>query len=489
MNEGSLRSLTVKGMIWGAVGKVAGQGGQFVISIVLARILMPEDFGLIGMLTIFIAISGSFIDSGMSSGLIQKKNRTDVDFSTVFIFNFIVSISFYLILFFSASLIAKFYSMPQLIPLTRVLALNIVINALAIVQRTRLIIDINFKTISKIDVVSLIIGGIIAIILAIKGMGVWALVMQNIIGSVISTILLWVTKKWKLSFIFSRQSFKNLFGFGSKLLITSIIRQIMQNIYNLIIGRVYLASELGYYTKAKGFAQLTSGTVSSILNQVTYPILASLQDDKQRLVSVYKRLIKMISFLIFPAMTLVALLADPFIRIFLTDKWEPAIILLQLICFAWIFNPISAINLNILNSIGRSDLFLKVDITKIPIVIITLFITVPLGVKAIVIGNVVTHVIAFFINAYMPGKLFGYGAINQLRDMAPIFLATGIMAFTVFLATSFIDNLYLKLIVGLLAGLGTYIFISYMLKIEELKEAKALFINKKNKYERTGQIK
>ncbi|MEA1886215.1 MAG: lipopolysaccharide biosynthesis protein [Bacteroidota bacterium] len=472
--------MALKGMIWSATGRIAGQAGQFVISIVLARLLMPEDFGLIGMLSIFIAISQGFVDSGMGSGLIQKKDRTEVDFSTVFIFNLVVSSTFYLLLFASAPLIAQFYDKPQLINLTRVLSLNIVINALALVQRSRLRIKVDFKTIAKVDVIAMICSGGIAILFALLGFGVWALVIQNIIRSVTSALLLWFMERWRFSIVFSKKSFKDLFGFGSKLLISGLVARIMQNIYNIIIGKVYSASELGFYTRGRSFSELTAGTVSSILNQVTYPILASIQDDKARLVSVYSRLIRMTSFLIFPAMTMLALLADPFIMLFLTEKWAPAIVLLQWMSFAWIFNPISAINLNILNSIGRSDLFMKVDLSKVPIVLIALLITVPISIKAVVIGNVITHCIAFFINAYMPGKLFGYGPISQLKDMVPVFFATGIMALTVFMVVNFIDNHALKLIIGGLVGVLTYILMSYILKINELEEVKGLFTKIRN---------
>lgn len=463
-------------MLWSAVDKFAVEGGHFIIGIVLARLLMPRDFGLIGMLSIFIAISQSFIDSGMGSGLIQKKNRTDVDFSTVFVFNLLVSVFFYLILFSTAPLIARFYEMPQLVSLTRVLTINLLINSLAIVQRSRLTINIDFKTIAKVNVTSVLVGGIIAIIFAYAGFGVWSLVIQNIIRSIVSVVMFWILSKWKPSLLFSQESFRNLFGFGSKLLISGLYAQIFNNIYNISIGKVYSASELGFYTRAKGFAELTAGTVSGILHKVTYPVLASLQDEKERMVSVYSRLIRMTSFFIFPAMTLLALLADPFIRLMLTEKWVPAIVLLQWMCFARIFYPISVINMNILNAIGRSDLFLKVDLSKAPLAIIALVITIPLGVKAMVIGHVVTSCIAFFFNAYMPGKLFGYGAISQLKDMMPVFFSTIIMALAVYLVVFLLDNLYIKLIAGVLVAVITYLLTSYILKVNELKEFKVLWL-------------
>ena len=482
MNKNSsLKTQATKGMIWSAIDKFASQAGQFVIGVVLARLLMPKDFGLIGMLSIFIAVSQSFIDSGMGSGLIQKKNRTEADFSTVFIFNFAVSIFFYLLLFFTAPLIADFYNMPQLVLLTRVLSINIIISSLAIVQRSQLTINIDFKTIAKVNVISVLLSGIVAVYFAYIGWGVWTLVIQRIVGSVVSVFMLWVLSKWKFSLVFSKQSFKELFGFGSKLLLAGLYAQIFKNVYNIVIGKAYSASELGFYTRAKTFAESASGTVTSILHQVSYPILASLQDDKKRMVSVYRRLIRMTTFFIFPAMTLLALLAEPLVRLLLTDKWIPVIVLLQWMSFARIFYPISGINMNILNAMGRSDLFLKVDLSKFPIAVVALIITIPLGVKAIVIGHVVTSCVSFFINAYMPGKLFGYGAFKQLRDMMPIFIATGIMTLMVVLINYFIDMLLLKLIIGVGVGIVTYLLVCVALKLDELNEVRELLIKIKNR--------
>lgn len=464
-------------MMWSAFDKFAMHGGQLVIGIVLARILMPEDFGLIGMLSIFIAISQSFIDSGMGSGLIQKKTRTNTDFSTVFIFNFAVSFFFYWILFFSAPYIAKFYAIPKLEELVKILSINIVVSSLAIVQRSKLTIEIDFKSIAKVNVTSVILSGIIAIILAKIGWGVWALVMQRIVGSVISVIMFWVLSKWNFSLVFSIQSFKELFGFGSKLLIQSLYAQSIREVYNITIGKFYSASELGYYTRAKSFAEMTSGTVTGILHQVTFPVLASLQDDRARMVSVYSRLIRMTAFFVVPAMTMLSLLAEPLVRILLTDKWIPVIVLLQWMSFARIIYPISGLNMNILNAIGRSDLFLKVDLSKFPVMVLALIITIPLGVKAMVIGHVVTSFINFFINAYMPGKIFGYGGFKQLKEMIPVLIATGIMALIVIITNSLIENLWFKLGVGASVGLTSYLLVCHFLRLAELNEFKTLILS------------
>lgn len=476
MTNQSLKTKAANGLFWSAIDKIAVQAGQFIIGVILARLLMPEDFGLIGMLSVFIAISNSFINSGMGSGLIQKKDRSDVDFSTVFVFNFIVSVFFYFILYISAPLISDFYSSPKLVDITRVLSLNIIITSLAIVQRTKLTINIDFKTHAVVNIISVIAGGLSALLLALSGWGVWALVAQNIVGSLAAVISIWYLSKWKPSIRFSKDSFNKLFGFGSKILISSIYSQTLNNINAIAIGRVYSSSELGYYSRAKTFSDTSSGVVSSVLDQVTFPILASLQNEQDRMVTVFRRIIKMISFFIFPIMVLISLLADPLIRILLGEKWLPVIVLLQWLSFARVLYPLHAVNMNILKAIGRSDLFLKVDLFQFPKTLVIMIITIPLGVKAIVIGSVISSVIGFFINTYLPGKLFGYGALSQIKDMIPVFVATAVMSFVVFTVNYMTDNSYIQLFLGAGIGIITYYLMSCILKIEEVNEIRNIIV-------------
>lgn len=477
----NLKSEATKGMFWNSLEKISVRGSQFIFGVVLARLLVPADFGLIGMLAIFIAISQTFIDGGMGSGLIQRQERSNKDFSTVFVFNLVVSVLLYLLLFFLAPLIANFYKTPELVNITRVIGLNLIINSLAIVQRTRLTIDLDFKTLAKINVVSVLLSGGVAIYLAYIGFGVWALVCRQVLGAILAVLLLWYYSRWKPSLAFSRQSFKQLFGYGSKILAAGIYAQTFQNIYNITIGKVYTAGELGFYTQAKQFADVSAGTVTSILQQVTFPILASLQDNREKMIVVYRQLIKMTAFFIFFAMSTLAILAEPFIELFLGEKWLPTIPLLQWMCFARMFYPISALNLNMLNANGRSDLFLKVDLSKAPLIIIALVITIPISVKAMVIGQVITSFISFFINAYMPGKLYGYGPISQLKDIGPMILVSGVAALCSYLSTTMVDLPILKLLIGSIIAIVVYFGISYLLKFKEMEEVKILF-NKLSKY-------
>ncbi|MGN7811291.1 lipopolysaccharide biosynthesis protein [Flavobacterium sp. 22076] len=470
MYNTSIKSVAAKGIFWSAVDKFAVQIGQFIVGVMLARILMPEDFGLIGIIYIFIAISQTFIESGLGTGLIQRQSRSEIDFSTLFIFNLIVSSFFYLILFFLAPFISSFFNQPRLTDITRILSLILFLNAFAIVQRTKLTIAIDFKSIAKSNVIGMVIGGLCGVIAAINEFEVWALVIQLLTSSLVSSIYLWIVSNWRPSIAFSKKSFNSLFGYGSKLLIAGLYAQLLNNIYNICLGKFYSSTSLGYYTRAKSFADISAGTIVNVLQQSTFPILAAVQHNKEKLISIYSRMIRMSAFLIIPIMTLIALLAKPIVILLLTEKWSSLIPLLQWIVFSRVFLPMSSLNLNLLNAVGRSDLFLKVDLSKLPLTILAMVITIPLGVKSIVIGHVVTSAVFFVVNAYLPGKFYGYGAIKQLKEMMPFCFATIVMAVIVFVMTCFIDNLVLQLFFGVILGFIVYLLISWLMKLEELNE-------------------
>jgi len=466
----SLKNKAIAGMIWNGIDKIAIKGITFVIGVILARILMPSDYGLIGMLAIFIAFSDLFVGGGISQALIQKTDRTDIDYSTIFHFNFFVSLFCYLILFFVAPLIAQFFNAPQLTMLTRVLTLIIIINALTLVQQTRLTIKLDFKTQAIISLFSVVIGGAIGVFLAYNGFGIWSLVAQMLSSSFVRATSLFYVNKWIPRLIFSMSSFKTLFGFSSKLLTAGFVANVVNNLYSILIGKIFSSKNLGFYTKAKEYPELLSATLSTVLQGVSFPILASLQEDREHMVSVYSRMMGMVVFFIVPSLTLFALLSEPFVRFFLTDKWLPMVPLMQWMCFARIITPISSLNMNILNAIGRSDLFLLIDISKLPMTLIALWITVPLGLTAVVIGHFATSFISYFINAYYPGKLFDYGALRQIKEMWRVVCATLIMSAVVFISMIFLPSDLLKLLVGIPVGLLIYLLAVYLLKVNELKE-------------------
>ena len=471
----SFKQKASSGFIWNTIEKFSGHLVNLVIGVTLARILSPEDFGLMGMLVIFTSVASTFIDSGMGSGLIQKSNKKDKDFSTVFIFNLIVAIAMYLLLFFLAPLVAAFYKEERLANLLRIISLNLFIGSFVSIQRLKLNIDLNFKALAKVNVSSNVLSGIIAIVLANQGLGYWTLAIKLLFESVFNLLLLLLFTNWKYNFVFSKESFRELFSFGSKILFAGLYAQAFRNVYNVFIGKYYSSDNLGYYTRSFEMVELISGTITSVIQQVTYPLLASIKTDKDRMISIFSRVIRMSSFINFPAIILLSVLAEPIVLILLTDKWVSVIPLLQLMAFARIFYPMSALNLNLLNANGRSDLFLKVDLSKMPIAIIAILFTIPLGIKAMIIGHIVTSFLSFFINTYMSGKLFGFGALKQLNDIKYVILNSILMGIIVMIGISLLNSLWLKLFLGSLLGVFTYLMLSYKQKSIELQELILLF--------------
>lgn len=466
------KSELLMGIIWNGLEKVLMKGSSFVIGIILARLLSPSDYGLMGMLTIFVMLSNVIIEGGFAKALIQKKDCSNIDYSTAFFSNVGISIGIYIILYFIAPYVAVFYEEPQLAALLRILAINFVLGALNIVQRAKIMAAVDFKSLAQINVLSTIIGGIVGIMMAYNGWGVWSLVGQTIGMSVVMIILFPCYSKWTPTLVFNKKSFSQLFGFGSKLMLTGFVSVIVNNIATISIGKYYKSSQLGYYTRASQFSEMIAFTIGDVLGSVTFPVLSKLQDDTEQLVNVYKRSLFYTALIVFPVMILCALLAKPLVIVLLTEKWLPAVFLLQILCLARMFTPLSAINLNILNAIGRSDLFMKVDFSKMPLILVMLAITIPIGVDAIVIGSLVNTFICFFVNAYYPGKLYGYGALEQIKDFKKIFFAIIPMTLVVLLVEYLFENVFVVLIVGFLFGLATYILSCFLLKVITIQELK-----------------
>lgn len=465
MSSSIVKKKLLNGVLWNTIEKIVVKGTSFFIGIVLARLLSPEDYGLLGMLAIFISLSQIFIESGFARALIQKKDCNDVDYSTVFYTNIVISIFVYIVMFCFAPLVSKFYEEPILKDLLRVISVNVILGSFNIVQRAKLMANVDFKSLAKINFWGTFFGGIVGIGLAYWGFGVWALVAQTISSTIIMMFLFPLFSNWKPIWIFSFKSFKTLFGFGSKLLATGVVSVIFNNISTLAIGKYYNSAQLGYYTRAVQFSTFISTILYEVIGTVTFPVLSQLQEQEEQMVAVYKRALYYTFFVTAPIMVLLTLLAKPLIVVLLTEKWLPAVVLLQILCIARLFTPLSAINMNILNAIGRSDLFMKVDFIKLPMQLIILLITIPMGLKAIVIGELVGTAISFFINAYYPGRLYGYGAIKQILDWRKIIVAVVIMTIPVLLILQNISNLWLQLIIGSLSGILTYLFVCLILGV------------------------
>lgn len=461
----SVRSQLLHGVVWNFIEKVLIRGVSFFISIILARLLSPSDYGLIGMLAVFVSISNVFIEGGLAKALIQRQDCQDIDFSTAFVANVGMSLVIYLIMFVSAPWIATFYNEPILIPLTRILSLNFILGSFNIVQRAKLMAQVDFKSLAQINVISTIVSGLVGIAMAYWGTGVWALVGQTLCSTIVLIVLLPIYSKWTPSIKFSKDSFSQLFGFGSKLMATGVYSVVLNNISTICIGRFYKSSQLGFYTRASQFSEMISSTLYDVLGNVTFPVLSHLQDDREKLIAVYRKSLFLTAMIIFPIMILCALLARPMVLILLTEKWLPCVVLMQWLFLARMFTPLSAINMNILNAIGRSDLFMKLDFSKAPLILVVLAITIPISVEAITIGSFCISFICFFINAYLPGRIFGYGAIKMIHDWRYIFLSIAIMVIVVFAFLHMISNVWLQLFGGGVIGLIVYIVCCLMFKL------------------------
>ncbi len=470
-----LRDKTVKGVAWSAVDRFASQGIGFIFSIILARMLMPEDYGTVAITLIFIALIQVFVDSGFSNALIRKADRTEQDLSTAFYFNIGVGGACFLLMFALAPLIALFFDQPVLTDLIRVCSISIIFNSLCIVQQSLFSIKIDFRTQAVISLTAVVLSGIIGISLAFNGWGVWSLAAQNVSYAFLRMTGLWITSKWRPRERWSSASFRYLFGYGSKLLVSGLIGTGFNNLYPLVIGKLFPPAELGLYSRAQGYADLPSANVTGVIQRVTFPVLSQMQDDEERLRANYRRLLKTTAFIVFPLMMGLAAIASPLINWMLTPKWDGCVVYLQILCFAMMLYPIHAINLNLLQVKGRSDLFLKLEIIKRVLGVVLLIVAFPFGVIGLCWSLVVNSVICLVINTHHTGQFIGMGIISQVKDLLPILLLSAIMAIVAYGATLFTDNYRTNTLMGFIAGVVTYILTSKIFSLSELKELKTIF--------------
>jgi len=478
----SLKTETIKGTFWSSVEKFSLLGIQFVLQIVLARLLTPADYGIIGILAVFIAISNTFIDSGFTSALIQKKDRTEIDFSTAFYFNLSISIICYIVLFFSAPYIAKFYQIPTLTSVTRVLSFALIFMALSAVNRTKLQIKLNFKTQAKASLTSVILSGIIGIYLAYKGFGVWALVAQQVSNSFFNMMLMFVLIRWKPLFIFSITSFKKMFSYGVKLLVSSLLDNLYLNIRPLIIGKLFSVSTLGLYSRAYQFAGFPIGLSNTIFGRVAFPLFSKIQDDFNQLFNVYCRFLKIVNGIYIPLILFLCAVSKQVIVIVLGYKWIDAVALLRILALAFVFDSFTNINVNLFLAKGYSNIALKLNFIKKIIAIIILFISIPFGIIAICWGSVIYGIIAGFLGMFFVKKVFKIDLKIQLWDIIPIFLVSGFSALLAYFTTLQFSNIYIQLIFAFFVFLIIYILFAYKLNFEIWKESIKLIKKIKQKY-------
>lgn len=473
----SLKYKTVIGVGWSAADAFLGQGITFVVGIVLARLLSPEEYGLIGICLIFNTVLNGIVDSGFSNALIRKNDATNDDYNTMFITNMAISILLYIALFISAPWISNFFERNELTTLIRVVGSVLILNALSITQNTILTKKIDFKTKTKASLISAIISGAIGIVLAYSGYGVWALVALLVSKQALMTVCLWVFNRWWPNITFSRQSFQYMWGFGSKLMLSGLLDNIWKQLYQVVVGKFYSPATLGQYTRSNEYAQIFSANITSIVQRVSYPALAEIQDDTPRMIAAYRKVIKVTMFVTCLCMLSIGAVAEPLIYCLIGPQWHEAATFLFLICISMSLYPLHAINLNMLQIQGRSDIFLYLDIVKKIIALPVLAIGIFFNIYWMLIGSILTGVVSFFLNSYYTGKKLGYTSWMQLKDISVSYA----IAFAVALSVYFLKYLPLsnwiilplQIIVGLIVGF----LICEKTKVSEYIEIKTIFIS------------
>lgn len=455
-------------VVWSTIERFSSQLIQFVVSIIIARLLVPSDYGIIAMTAIFIGVSQAFIDSGFSTALIRKQDRTQIDNSTIFYFNILIGAICYWTLWISAPLIAKFYNQPILIQVVRVLTLSILINAFQIVPRAILTSNADFKRQTIASLPATFLSGFIGVWMAYQGYGVWALVIQQLCSGGINSILLCVMSKWRPSMVFSLNSIKELFPFSSKLLISGLIDTIWNNSYTLVIGKFFEAKQLGLYSRAYTLGYFPSVNLASTLQRGFFPVLCKLQDNDLELVNLYRKFLKLSVYVVAPIMMGIAAISAPLINIILTPKWSGCIIYLQILCFYFILKPIVSINNNIYQVKGRSDIFLHLEIYKKIISLFFLIVSIPFGVIGMCVASVISECICTILNMFLASRIIPLTISQQIKDILPTLLISIVMLVLVQFSISFMSGDLLKLVAGTLLGICFYISCGLLFKQPEM---------------------
>lgn len=480
----SLRKKATTGLVWTFAQQFGGQVIGFVVSLVLARILLPEEFGLIGMISIFIAIGNSFLNSGLTQSIIRtsEADLDQEDYSTVFFFNLLASLLLYATSYAIAPLVADFYDQAVLVEIIRLYCLSFVITAFSAVQLARLTKKMDFKTQTLVAIPSIVLSGIVGVYLAYNGHGVWSLVYSYLLKEVLNATQLWFHSKWQPSLMFSVPKFRYHFFFGYKLTLSGLLDVTFKNLYIILIGRYFSANQVGFYTRAETMKQLPVTNISNALNKVTYPLFASIKNDDVRLRRVYKQIMQMVVFAIAPVLIFLAVLAEPVFRFLFTEKWLPAVPFFQIICVTGILYPVHSYNLNILKVKGRSDLFLRLEVIKKMMVVAIIAGTLPFGILALLGGQVLNSLIAFFINTHYTGKLINFTAWQQSRSIGPIILLAAVVGAGVFALDHFLELSgqldIVRILAGGLLGAGLYLGAAYLFKVSSLFELKRLLARK-----------
>ncbi len=479
----SLKDKSLTAFLWLIIDKLGSSTINFGVTVLLARLLTPTDFGLVAMVMVFFELSSTFIQSGFAFALIREKTISDIDKSTTFVFNFVMAVFFYAVLFFTAPAIGRFFGHDILVPIIRVMGLNLIIESFAIIQQAVLTQQIDFKTQTKVRFFAVVISGACAVIMAWKGLGVWSLVGRIGIMALMSTIFLWIVNPWKLSLRFSRQSFNKLFGFGSKLLAEALIDKFFRHLVQVVIGKLFSASTLGFFTQANNFCNMLANNFQQAIQKVTYPVLAKLQDDKVKLKEGYRQIIVMSSFTIIPLLVIMGVLAEPLMVTLVGEKWLPSVPYLQLLVLAGITYHFNSINLDLLLVLGRVDLCLRLEIIKKAIMGVAIFIGLQFGIYGLILGQVISNYIALLINTYYSDKFLDYPLWEQVRDVLPTIFFSSIMGLSLwfFRFNMSGSGLFVLLAGGALGGL-IYLALHYLTHTKEIAMMREFIIPKTIKF-------
>jgi teichuronic acid exporter len=475
-----------RGMLWSTAENLSLQLIQFLISIVLARLLLPEQFGLIGMLSLFMALAQSLLDSGFGSALVQKQNANQVDACSIFYFNLGIGLALTLVLWIAAPLIADFFQQPALTELTKFLSLSLIVNAFGLIPLTILTKRLAFRALLNVNLLAVVISGTIGVAGALAGLGVWSLAIQGVLAAFIRTALAWRASRWRPEWIFSLASLQSMFTYGSRLLLSGLLETFFLYIYMPLIGKLYTAANLGYYVRAQSMQTMAAQTTGTALARVMFPAMAPIQDDRIRLKQVFRKSVVISVFFHFPLTIGLIAVASPLIQLLMTDRWAPSVPYFQLMCLVGLLLPLHILNLNILKVTGRSDLFFRLEIIKKVMLVISIIFTYRLGIMALLWGQVAVSVAAYYLNSLYAGQLANYPLSEQLRDFLPYLMMSLAMGISMYLASSTVSSSIAQLCIAGVVGSMVYLGLSYLVSAQVLREVLSLTlqaINPRNKVE------
>jgi O-antigen/teichoic acid export membrane protein len=463
----TLRSQIIKGFMWMSIDRFGVQIIQFTIGIFIARILNPEDYGIIGLVAVFLSFSQIFIESGFGKALVQHNKPSDLHYTSVFFFNFVISILFYSAIFIIAPFFADFYGQPLLTSVARIYSTVLIINVFAIIPNSIFSINLNFKPLAISNLVGVILGGSIGLVAALNGCGVWSLVYQTLVSTLIIAIFQWYQSRWIPTLSFSFPIIKTLYKFGKNIFLSSIIDSIVSNISSLGIGKIFDTKSLGYYSKGLGFSNIFSNSIVSLLFTVLFPTFSKIKDDQERLFAIFKKSLRVNALIVIPIFTLISLIAKPLIEFFLTDKWLIAGIILQYLIIARMINVIGILNIQVLHALGHSKLSLKQDIVKTTVRILFLIVTISFGIVWIAIGEVLASGINFFVNTFFIGEIMNFGAIQQIKEIGTIILSSLLATTTSYIVMLSLDSIYSILLIIPIIYLVSFLLSLLILKQED----------------------